>query len=134
MFAPYQHGGSSALALIDGDGYVFSPGYWRKGKEGGRQAAVVLHDTLAATAGLRSQLCATIYFNRKGLGSTLCANSICSKDQFEDFIVGFNQSTPLFAMIDAGHGKEAADAKIRGTLNFFAHLPQTKLILFGGAT
>ncbi|KAF8336369.1 uncharacterized protein EI90DRAFT_3119649 [Cantharellus anzutake] len=127
-----QHGDPSALVLIDGDGYIFSPGYWRQGKEGGRRAAVVLHDILATAAGLRSQLYAIIYFNRRGLGNALCANNICLKDQFEDFIVGFNQSTPLFAMIDAGHGKEAADAKIRGTLRFFSRLTQIQLILFGG--
>src|SRR5260221_13021270 len=104
----------SALALIDGDGYIFSPNHWKKGKEGGREAAATLHQTLATAASPRSHLFTVIYFNRRGLGDVLCANNICLKSQFEDFIVGFNQSAPLCAMIDAGLGKEAADAKIRG--------------------
>ena len=79
------------------------------------KAAAVLYQTLSAAAAPRSQLYTVIYFNRRGLGDALCANNICLKSQFEDFIVGFNQSAPLFAMIDAGHGKEVADAKIRGT-------------------
>ncbi|KAF8336368.1 uncharacterized protein EI90DRAFT_2992437 [Cantharellus anzutake] len=123
---------SIALALIDGDGCIFTSQYWKQGKEGGRLAAAVLHQTLSAEAGRLPYLHTVIYFNRKGLADTLCANGVCSRAEFEDFVIGFNQSAHLFTMVDVGQRKEAADAKIREMLRLFAHLPQTKLILFGG--
>ena len=112
----YQDRDSIGLALIDGDGCIFTPEYWKQGKEGGRQAAAVLHQTLSAEAGRLPYLHTVIYFNRKGLGDTLCANGVCSRAEFEDFVIGFNQSAHLFTMIDVGQRKEAADAKIRGRL------------------
>ena len=78
-----------------------------------------MHRELSASAGHHSRLFTIIYFNRVGLGDTLCCNGVCSRNDFEDFVIGFNQSDPLFAMIDVGRGKEAADAKIRGELNYF---------------
>lgn len=69
----------------------------------------------------------------------------------DEFIMGFNQAAPLFQIIDVGPGKEAADAKLRGTslrnltpdfpdsfhlidlCVHFARGPQTRRIYFAGA-
>ena len=40
-----------------------------------------------------------------------------SADQFEQFVMGFNQAAPLFSFVDVGIGKEAADSKIKGKLS-----------------
>ena len=38
---------------------------------------------------------------------------VCSSEQFDEFVQGFNQASPLFSFVDVGSGKEAADAKYR---------------------
>ena len=62
----------------------------------------------------RGEIWLTIYCNKKGLTETLTSNEICTLEQFEQFIMGFNQAAPLFSFVDAGVGKEAADSKIKG--------------------
>ncbi|KZT30410.1 hypothetical protein NEOLEDRAFT_1144074 [Neolentinus lepideus HHB14362 ss-1] len=107
--------------LIDGDGHIFSQELLSKGRGGGRQAAMLLtkgimtymHNDDGATTG-RSQLWLTIYCNKSGLLETLVNYHICTAEQFESFVLGFNQASPLFSIVDVGSGKEAADAKIKG--------------------
>lgn len=65
----------------------------------------------------RHQVWLTVYCNKAGLLETLTNNEICTAEQFEEFCLGFNQAHPLFSLIDAGGGKEAADAKIKGDSN-----------------
>lgn len=61
------------------------------------------------------RLYAAIYLNRTGLCDLFYSNNIIGqKSEFDDFIVGFNQASPLLSIIDVGPGKEAADAKVRG--------------------
>ena len=110
-----QDHNSLALALLDGDGCIFSKEYLLQGRSGGQRAAALLHRELLSTIlDPNIQLYTVVCFNRIGLGDALVTNGVCNKDDFEDFIIGFNQSAPLFAMLDVGKGKEAADAKIRG--------------------
>lgn len=126
--------------------------FLRDGKDGGRRAAACITRHILDNVGRRCSLCTVIYVNKKGLGDTLVANGVCSQDNFEQFIIGFNQASPLFSIVDVGKGKEAADIKLRGTLlplpldiysgfhsfisaellKLFVHFPQTKKIFFGG--
>ena len=109
------------VCLIDGDGNIFSQDLLRYGLPGGRQAAALLTKGLndhlesidSPDAG-RAQLWLTIYFNKTGLLETLAQNHVCDAEQFEAFVMGFNQAAPLFSMVDVGCGKEAADSKIKG--------------------
>ena len=109
------------VCLIDGDGNIFSQDLLRYGLPGGRQAAALLTKGLndhlesidSPDAG-RAQLWLTIYFNKTGLLETLAQNHVCDAEQFEAFVMGFNQAAPLFSMVDVGSGKEAADSKIKG--------------------
>ena len=120
------------LCLIDGDGNIFASELITMGTSGGRRAAMLLTQGLtehlasldSAAAG-RGEIWLTIYCNKKGLMETLTTNQICTAEQFEQFIMGFNQAAPLFSFVDAGIGKEAADSKIKGTLVI---LPQRKAL------
>ena len=70
----------------------------------------------------RGEIWLTIYCNKKGLTETLTSNNVCTAEEFEQFIMGFNQAAPLFSFVDVGIGKEAADSKIKGT--WCAHTPE----------
>lgn len=104
-----------AVALIDGDGYPFALHYLRQGRVGGQEAATALKAKLISEIGPDVQLLVFVYLNRLGLADVLVSNRLIGRrSEFDEFITGFNQSSPLFQMIDVGHGKEVADAKIRG--------------------
>lgn len=104
-----------AIAAIDGDGYPFSPSFIRQGRAGGQEAATALKAKLMSDIGLEVQLMIFVYLNRVGMVEALISNGIIHRrSDLDDFVTGFNQASPLFHMIDVGHGKEAADAKIRG--------------------
>ncbi|EKM61021.1 uncharacterized protein PHACADRAFT_168384 [Phanerochaete carnosa HHB-10118-sp] len=131
------------LCLIDGDGNIFSPQLIRDGLAGGRRAAKVLTQGLTehmasldpghgGSAG-RGEIWLTIYCNKKGLTEALTANDLCTAEQFDQFVMGFNQATPLFSFVDVGVGKEAADSKIKEFLRVFTRFPQTSRVFFGGA-
>jgi len=119
-----------------GDGAVFSQELLVQGKEGGREAAFRLSkailsriDDVPSEPTVRSpalgddpahgvsphRILAMVYVNASGLATTLVSNGVCSYQQFSEFFFGFNQASPLFTMVDVGPGKEAADAKLRGS-------------------
>ena len=112
------------VCLIDGDGNIFSADFIQQGQAGGRLAASQLFKGLTdhltsldpsdASIPARSQLWLTIYCNKSGLLDTLTSNAVCTAEQFEAFVLGFNQASPLFSIVDVGNGKEAADSKIKG--------------------
>lgn len=62
----------------------------------------------------RGQIWLTVYCNKSGLLETLTNNNVCTAEQFENFVIGFNQAAPLFSFVDVGSGKERADEKIKG--------------------
>ncbi|KAI0361652.1 hypothetical protein OH77DRAFT_1508535 [Trametes cingulata] len=131
------------LCLIDGDGNIFSADLIKQGQAGGRQAAMLLTkgltdhlasiDPSEASRPGRGQVWLTIYCNKSGLVETLTANAVCTAEEFEAFVLGFNQSSPLFSIVDVGNGKEAADSKIKECLRVFTRFPQTSKVFFGGA-
>jgi hypothetical protein len=89
------------------------------GTKGGAQAAQMLRkgiiDCLGRGGPATLDIWVSIFFNKVGLQKVLLeADAKCTQDVFEDFILGFNQASPLFTMTDVGKGKDAADAKIRG--------------------
>ena len=110
------------LCLIDGDGNIFSSDLICLGQAGGHQAAMLLtkglNDHMAnmdsEVVSGRGQVWLTVYCNKTGLLETLTSNNICTAEQFEAFVMGFNQASPLFSFVDVGTGKERADEKIKG--------------------
>ena len=120
------------LCLIDGDGNIFSQDLVSQGRIGGSHAAQLLTkgiidylsetedpkmDSSLSISG-RVQLWVSVFCNKAGLQETLTNRHICTAEQFESFIMGFNQASPLFLVTDVGNGKEAADAKIKGWQRF----------------
>ncbi|KAJ7706142.1 hypothetical protein B0H17DRAFT_1035886 [Mycena rosella] len=140
VLSSLQHDNPLLLCLIDGDGHIFQKDLIVQGHTGGRQAAMLLTkgllnytraiDTQMST---RAQVWLTVYCNKTGLVETLVNQDVCTKEQFEDFCLGFGQAAPLFSILDVGHGKEAADTKIKEYLRVFTRFPQTSLVFFGGA-
>ena len=123
--AEIQEDNPLVCCFVDGDGTVFAKDYWAAGQHGGRQAAMAFHkginEYLDGERGnnmppsARVQLLTAVYFNKVGLQQTLVSHGVCTHKQFEGFLLGFNQATPLCTMVDVGPGKEAADHKIKGT-------------------
>lgn len=60
------------------------------------------------------QVWLTVYFNKSGLLDVMTSQKICTLERFEAFLLGFNQASPLFSIVDVGGGKEAADVKVKG--------------------
>ncbi|KAF8516216.1 hypothetical protein BU17DRAFT_93042 [Hysterangium stoloniferum] len=110
------------LCLIDGDGNIFAPQLVSLGRQGGGHAAQLL------TKGI------TDHFTEDT--QTDAPLSISHRTQiwvsFEGFVMGFNEASPLFSIIDVGSGKDAADTKVKEYLRVFTRFPQTCKIFFGG--
>lgn len=115
------------LCVIDGDGNIFQDYLLTQSIEGGREAARILTSQISAyiqqqqspippstILSNRPTLWVSIFFNRKGLQNTLVKHKVCSAEQFDAFLTGFSQASPMFHVVDVGFGKEAADSKIKG--------------------
>ena len=108
------------ICLIDGNGAVFSPILMNQGHKGGVGAATTLSkaiaDFLATSHGLNKiQLSIYVFLDRKGLVEAFKAmHPRVLKEDFDEFIIGFNQSANRFLMVDVGDGKKAAVAKMKG--------------------
>ncbi|KAJ7228802.1 hypothetical protein GGX14DRAFT_415110 [Mycena pura] len=130
--------GYRVITLIDGDGAIFSSELVSRGVQGGHHAARILSDSitqhLTANYGARPyQLWVYLFYNKRGLTDTFGRVGLGSLNSaFEDFVVGFNQATERFTMVDVGSTKEAADVKIKVHLEDDIRLPQTFKIIFGG--
>ncbi|KAJ7110185.1 hypothetical protein C8R44DRAFT_801590 [Mycena epipterygia] len=140
VLSSLQHDNPLLLCLIDGDGHIFQKDLITQGHIGGRQAAMLLTKGLTdytraidTQMSSRAQVWLMLYCNKNGLVDTLVTQDICTKEQFDEFCLGFNQAAPLFSILDVGQGKEAADAKIKEYLRVFTRFPQTSLVFFGGA-
>ncbi|KAG6878105.1 hypothetical protein C0993_012109 [Termitomyces sp. T159_Od127] len=112
--------GFRVVALLDGDGAIFSPDLIAQGRVGGHAAAQKLSDYilqyLTSSFGANQyQLWVYVFFNKRGLVDTFWrVGNITAKSRFDDFVMGFNQAAEKFLMVDVGDTKEAADAKIKG--------------------
>ncbi|KAF5393755.1 hypothetical protein D9757_000158 [Collybiopsis confluens] len=129
--------GHRVITLIDGDGAIFSKDLIAQGQAGGLRAAQNLSDYIIQhlTDNFGShpyQLWVYVFLNKKGLMETLGKISVSLKNNFEDFLTGFNQAAERFSMLDVGNAKEAADAKIKCHLEDDIRLPQTFKVIFGG--
>jgi hypothetical protein len=112
--------------LIDGDGSIFSNELIADGQAGGHLAAKRLSDAigqyLSSNCAINQfQLWVYVFFNKRGLLETFGRAGLpIAKAKLDDFVLGFNQAAERFLMIDVGSGKEAADAKIKGMLEWTA--------------
>ncbi|KAJ7708978.1 hypothetical protein B0H17DRAFT_1031419 [Mycena rosella] len=133
-----QDKGHRVVMLLDGDGAIFSAQFIGQGQKGGHAAAQLLADAtfqhIVTHYGPRVlQLWVYVFFNKRGLTDTFRRAGLAALiSNFEEFVMGFNQSTERFLMIDVGNMKEAADAKLKVYLEDEIRLPETFKIVFGG--
>ncbi|KAK7031685.1 hypothetical protein R3P38DRAFT_2925133 [Favolaschia claudopus] len=133
-----QDQGHRIITLIDGDGAIFSSQLIAQGQKGGHAAAQLLSDGtyqhIAANHDLRAlQLWVYVFFNKRGLIETFRRTGLAVLiSKVDDFVIGFNQATERFLMVDVGSTKEAADAKLKVYLEDEIRLPQTYKVIFGG--
>ncbi|KAL1632336.1 hypothetical protein SLS56_003751 [Neofusicoccum ribis] len=128
------------LALIDGDGAIFTEALLRAGAEGGSDAAHKLQseirkhilDVYEGASGSWS-IMVHIYANLEGLSRKLASVGIIrSPAELQVFARAFSLHQPLFNFIDVGSGKERADHKIKEIMRVFISNIQCKHIIFGG--
>jgi len=143
------------LCVIDGDGNIFSSELLSQGRIGGAYAAQLItkgiterleetEDRVGDSSSIsgRAQIWVSVYCNKSGLQETVTRLKLCTPEQFDAFVTGFNQASPLFSIIDVGSGKEAADSKIKGAAlymllfleanvlqNIFAYLPGSRKLV-----
>lgn len=96
--------------LIDGDGALFDEALLKKGREGGKMAALKLRQTAIEQAAMRLgkhdvTVLAHVFTNKLGLANTFEEHRIVDSKTFDLFCLGFNQASPLFNLTDVGSGK-----------------------------
>lgn len=130
MTVGYQVQSSILLCLLDGDGYIFNKELLKRRADGGREAAQHLREGLqnylkdqGHSELSRHPIWLDLYLNKHGLSAALKKNQICKPDDFEDFLRGFHQASPSITIVDAGHGKEAVDTKIKGCIGYLTLNP-----------
>ncbi|GAA5823598.1 hypothetical protein JCM3770_003519 [Rhodotorula araucariae] len=126
------------FCVLDGDGCIFNRSLVARGRDGGREAAILLikHiDDYAASLGITGQLTIVVhlYLNKAGLSRVVQSCGIADEATFSAFLIGLNAAHPLILVSDVGPSKEASDAKLAQTLKLYAKLPSTKLVLAGAA-
>lgn len=126
-----------AVVLIDGDGYIFQEEFLRQGAVGGAIAAQQLLEKLQDYFGKFDgskgwRIMVRIFVNLEGLLQT-CVNLGLLREEstLRQFASGFTQNQPLFDFVDAGHGKERADHKIKELFNLFVKDIHCKHIVLG---
>lgn len=125
--------------VLDGTGDTFSPSLVSQGIQGGRQMGQQLArsvvDYLAQEKVQflgRPSFWVTIYLNKvrmhayiwcitltpdllqSGMSDTLVRQGACTADQFEQFCVGFSQSSSRFLVVDTGPDEDSATEKVKG--------------------
>ena len=114
------------MCLIDGDGSIFSLSHIARGHEGGHMVAAKLTEAIRQRFPAKDheyQLHVWVFFNKCGLYKTLGNyGKEDARDNLENFMHGFNQAAERFLMVDIGHGKEMADAKVKGVPTSYRHI------------
>jgi hypothetical protein len=96
----------------------FQETFIKQGIEGGKKAANALRTAIAEECNGfadNMEIVANVYANMEGLAKAMRRDgSIENETTLRDFALGFTQAKASFNFIDVGHGKERADAKVRG--------------------
>jgi hypothetical protein len=113
------------VILIDGDGAIFDLDLIAKGIPGGQEAAVQLETGVMeyirrhVQEGIQYQLWAYVFLDKHGVTKALRYSPTGKPEAagaLSEFMVGFCQANQRFMVVDVGGEKEAADAKITGSL------------------
>ncbi|KAJ5727161.1 hypothetical protein N7493_004981 [Penicillium malachiteum] len=126
------------VALVDGDGAIFSRELLENPKVGANEAARRLIQNVKASLrddGMDTDvtILVRVFANLNDLGKMLSlTNTIHSRGDLNTFAELFTVSRGEFDFINVGHGKENADSKIRNMLDHYYHNFQCKQIFFVG--
>lgn len=100
---------------------IFKDEFLQKGEQGGQNAAKELYTTIDTYLSqhfphlISPKIMTKLYVNVKGLGdSCLRAGIITDPTLVDDFARGFNNSMPLFDLVDIGSAKNKTHDKIGG--------------------
>ncbi|KAH7021582.1 uncharacterized protein B0I36DRAFT_394271 [Microdochium trichocladiopsis] len=111
----------------------------KQGLDGGKKTACLLKQAVieelrssAPAAAHHLKVVVRVYANVKGLAKTYKVVEVLSEATFDDFVRGFNMGDPLCDYIDAGNGKECADAKVRAYFELCLADIHCQQIIFGG--
>ncbi|GAA6022018.1 hypothetical protein JCM10207_002410 [Rhodosporidiobolus poonsookiae] len=131
-------GDQIVYCVLDGDGCIFNRALVQKGRDGGREAAVLLSKKIGEFAegqGVDGQITVVInvFLNKYGLGKLFNSCGIADDTTFSNFLQGLNSAHSLIHVVDVGAQKEAADAKISQGIKLYSKLPSCKLVLAGAA-
>ncbi|KAJ8120432.1 hypothetical protein ONZ43_g2859 [Nemania bipapillata] len=104
------------LVLIDGNGLIFRQNFIQQGVEGGRRAAIELHNAVANEPLIHAngaKIFVKIIANMSGLNRALKRDgSVSSENEFHDFVAGFNRAS-FFDFVDVGNSKESTISKVK---------------------
>ncbi|RAL65966.1 hypothetical protein DID88_005627 [Monilinia fructigena] len=132
---------SFVSVLIDGDCMAFCDDFVKSAQQGGTEAIRLLKSKVCEYVSkeleLPSQIAirVRIFANTKGLASVYCCSKILdSADDLHMFVRGFNMGYSMCDFVDAGDGKECADAKLKACFNHDMSDVQCRAIIFGGST
>ncbi|KAJ5717452.1 hypothetical protein N7488_003098 [Penicillium malachiteum] len=126
------------VALVDGDGAIFSRELLENPKVGANEAARRLIQNVKASLrddGMDTDvtILVRVFANLKNLSKMLSlTNTIHSRGDLNTFAELFTVSRGEFDFINVGYGKENADSKIRNMLDHYYNNPQCKKIFFIG--
>jgi len=131
-----DQGDNMVACFLDGDGCIFDRSLIKKGRDGGREAALALRSNItnyAEREGVQGELTVvvTLFLSKYGLAKALQSNGIADEQTFSAFLQGLNAAHPLIQVTDVGPQKEAADAKLRENIKLYSKLPSCKLVLAG---
>ncbi|KAF7331905.1 hypothetical protein MKEN_00070800 [Mycena kentingensis (nom. inval.)] len=127
------------ICVINGDEYIFP--HFARGFAGGAEAATGLVKHVAdylkqdpcAEAFKSIAFCVTVYYSRRRLLEVLLHRSVCTVQQFDEFLTGFSTQHCSFTFVDVGGFDEShTDWKIQGIIKTFIHCAQTFRLFLGG--
>ncbi|KAF2703489.1 hypothetical protein K504DRAFT_179104 [Pleomassaria siparia CBS 279.74] len=115
------------VVLIDGDGMIFSNDLIQDGEQGGRRAAVQIHNAIneyiereTKEIPIDARIICRVYANVRGLAEVLVRiGAVPDIGVVENFVRGFTRGKTLFDFIDVGPGKDRADDKIIETFKLY---------------
>ncbi|CZS92071.1 uncharacterized protein RCO7_00693 [Rhynchosporium graminicola] len=126
--------------LIDGDCMPFLDALVILAQQGGLEAVRCLRNKVCEYVSKELKLPSNIavrirvYANIKGLASAYFFNKVLERqDDLSMFIRGFNMGHPMCDFVDAGDGKECADAKLKAWFDHDVADVQCRAVFLGGS-
>lgn len=106
---------SWTVVVIDGNDCMFTSDYLRARNIGGELVATKLNHFLRSPLGQKSQFYLTVFVNRASVSESLIDEGIISHpSEFDEFVSGFNQVSPLLTIVDVGNSNETIKVKMEG--------------------